>query len=340
MTLLRRTLAAFAPTALVCLLAAGASPAQAPGPLAGVGFYADWDPNSWSTVRAQGHRLSAVVTTDVVLTSDGTLAGRHDPRVMTLARSRGARVSFRVSAASPDVVRSAVSRPGLAGQVAAAVADVLREHNYDGAVLDLGVLPAADRPALSGLVAAVARAAHDRGRRVSVIVPLAEDGLPAGAYDLAALDQVADGVILRAYHEGRSAGPAGPVAPLPWVEGAVRSAASQVARSRIILGVALFGYDWPARGAGEVVSMREALGRAARAGVPVVWDVRAQTPYYRILDRTVHFEDVRSVERKLALAAHLGLAGVAFWRLGSESPDLWERAGAWIRPSLTVSSLR
>ncbi len=331
--------AACALAAAACLLAAGAAPAQAVRPLAGVGFYVDWDPNSWSTVRAQGHRLSGIVTATFSLTDDGRVRGRHDPRVVALARSRGARVHVR-AAASADVTHRILVQPSLAGQVAAALADALREYNYDGVVLDLGVLPAADRTALVGLVDALAAGAHGRNRQVLVVVPVEDDGRPAGAYDLAVLGRTADAVILRAYHDGRTAGPVGPVAPLPWVEGAVRAAASQVPLSRLLLGVALFGYDWPARGEGEVVSMREALGRAARAGVSVAWDGRAQVPYYRILDRTVYFEDARSVERKLALAAHLRLAGVALWRLGSESPDLWAAAGAWIRPHVAVSSVR
>jgi spore germination protein YaaH len=339
MTLPTRPTTACVLTALTCLLAAGAVPAQALRPLAGVGFYVDGDPNSWSTVRTQGHRLNGVVTATFTLDADGRVSGRHDPRIVALARSRGARVYVRV-AASAEAVRRILVRPVLTGQVAAAVVEVLREFNYDGAVLDLGALSAPDRPALRELVTALASAARSRGDQVFVVVPVGEDGTPPPAYDLAALGRTADALVVRAYHTGREAGPIGPVAPLPWVERAARAALSQVRASHLLLGVGLFGYDWPARGVGEVVSMREALGRAARAGVPVAWDERAQVPYYRILDRTVYFEDARSVERKLEAAAHLGLAGVALWQLGSESPDLWAVAGAWIRPHVAVSSAR
>src|SRR5712692_11491265 len=66
--------------------------------LMGVGFYVDFDPNSWTAVRLEGHHLNWVITTNYVLAdASGALAGSHDPSIVALARSRGSRVHFRVA---------------------------------------------------------------------------------------------------------------------------------------------------------------------------------------------------------------------------------------------------
>src|SRR3989442_12181635 len=71
--------------------------------LMGVGFYVDFDPNSWTAVRLEGHRLNWVVTTNYVLANPtGVLAGSHDPAIVALARSRGSRVHFRVANLAND----------------------------------------------------------------------------------------------------------------------------------------------------------------------------------------------------------------------------------------------
>src|SRR2546430_1883253 len=151
----------------------------------------------------------------------------------------------------------------------------------------------------------------------------------------------ADWLILRAYDDQRAAGPVGPLAPLPWVEAAIKNMIARVPASKVLLGISLLGYDWPQQGTGENISMREALGRARRGGAEIMWDELAQTPYFTLFGRTVYFEDARSVERKLSLAARYRLGGTAFWRLGCETPDLWTMASAYLRPQeRAVSSTR
>src|SRR5207249_10888994 len=101
------------------------------------------------------------------------------------------------------------------------------------------------------------------------------------------------------------------------------------------------GYDWQRQGSGAHSTMREARGRRRRGGAEIMWDELAQTPYFTLFGRTVYFEDARSVERKLSLAARYWLGGTAFWRLGCETPDLWTMASAYPRPQeRAVSSTR
>lgn len=318
--------------------------------LLGVGYYVDFDPNSWTAVRTEGHRLSWIITTNYVLAdATGRLAGTDDPRIISLVRSRGSRVHFRVAnlvagAYSTELAHAVLAMPSASIRAIAGMLQVMRGQAYDGVVLDLQNVAPQDRQALTEFVTDLATQLHNHGRPLSVVVPAKSreaTGTTTDAYDLAALGRAADWIIVRTYSEYRTTGPAGPIAPLPWVERAMAFTTARVPAGRVFLGVALFGYDWPLNGTGESISMREALGRARRAGAPILWDDQAQTPYFTLFGRTVHFENASSIERKLSLASRFGIAGAAFWRLGSETPDVWSTATAYLRPlERTASSAR
>jgi len=336
--------------ATVLLVATPAALSNTTRSLIGVGYYVDFDPNSWTAVRTEGQRLNWVITTNYVLSdSTGRLAGSHDGRIVSLARSRGSRVHFQVAnlvgeTYSRDLAHAVLTSPAAAIRAIASILQVMRDYAYDGVVLDLQNLAPADRKAFTEFVGDLAAQLHGRGRPLSIVVPAR--AAPASrtdvdAYDLTALGRAADWLIVRAYDDQRAAGPVGPLAPLPWVEAAIKYTVARVPVSKVLLGISLLGYDWPQQGTGESVSMREALGRARRGGAEIMWDDLAQTPYFTLFGRTVYFENARSVERKLSLAARYRLAGAAFWRLGCETPDLWSTASAYLRPQeRTVSSTR
>jgi spore germination protein len=311
--------------------------------LMGVGFYVDFDPNSWTAVRLEGHRLNWVITTNYVLANPtGVLAGAHDPAIVALARSRGSRVHFRVANLVDDrynaeLARAILTKPAASIRAIASILQVVRDYAYDGVVLDLQSLAPTDRSALTEFVRDLATQLHNRSRPLSVIVP-ARPQEAADAYDLGALGRAADWIILQAYDEHPMAGPAAPIAPLPWVESAIRRSLAYVPASHLLLGIGLLGYDRPTQGTGEVISMREAVGRAQKAGATILWDEAAQSPYFTVFGRTVYFEDARSIDRKLTVAASYHLAGTAFWRLGAETPDLWTVAEAFLRPPSTAVS--
>jgi spore germination protein YaaH len=306
--------------------------------LLGVGYYVDFDPNSWTSVRTEAHRLNWVITTTFVLAdATGRLAGSHDPRVVSLVRSRGSHAHFRVTTEVPPTsfAHIVLLSPAARLRAIASILQALRDYGYDGVVVDLQNLTLSDRQPLNEFVTDLATQLHNRGRPLSVVVPATAAQTPSAIgdpYDLVVLGRAADWIILNAYDDQRPAGPIGPLAPLPWVEALVTDAIARVPAAKVLLGIGLFGYDWPARGTGASISMREAVGRARRGGAPILWDDQAQTPYFTLFDRTVHFEDARSIDRKLSLATRHGLAGVAFCRLGCETPDLWATASAYLRP--------
>lgn len=325
---------------------ASAGDATTARPLIGVGYYVDFDPNSWTTVRTEGHRFNWIVTTNFAFTdASGRLSGAHDGRIMHLARSRGIKVHFRVAnlvrgAYDGAVIHTVLARPNTRLAAVASIVDALRTYTYDGVSLDLQNVAPADREAFTAFVKDLAGQLHAQGRTLSVTVPAAAGDSRTSAYDLAALAQAADWIVVLAYREHDRAGPAGPVASLPWVERTIDAVTRAVPASKVLLAVAFVGYDWPQEGSGAVMSMREAMIRARRTGAEIQWDAVAQAPYFQAFGRTVYFEDTRSIDLKLSLAARRGLAGVAFWRLGYEVSEVWTTASAYLKPPQAQSARR
>jgi spore germination protein YaaH len=70
------------------------------------------------------------------------------------------------------------------------------------------------------------------------------------------------------------------------------------------------------------------------AGVITTRDERVQVPFFVTPRTTVYFESRRSVELRMIMATRFGVAGMAFWRLGYESPDVWDSLGVFLKSSV------
>jgi hypothetical protein len=105
---------------------------------------------------------------------------------------------------------------------------------------------------------------------------------------------------------------------------------------RLVLGLPLYGYDWPvvapavpAQSAGTASAVLYADCRVRGAAAGWQWDADAHVPWYAYEaggPRQAWCEDGRSLAEKLALARDRDLAGVAFWALGYEQgdPEVWD----------------
>jgi spore germination protein YaaH len=124
-------------------------------------------------------------------------------------------------------------------------------------------------------------------------------------------------------------GTPGPIAPIDWVQQVVNYAASVIPRSKLLLGIGAYGYDWPANG-GKTISygIQAAYETASKYGAEVKWDSTAQVPYYNHTDsnglaHSVYFENSTSVGYKLNIVNNSNLLGAAIWRLGLEDENYW-----------------
>ena len=214
---------------------------------------------------------------------------------------------------------------------------IMQEKGYYGLNVDFERINPDNRQAYNDFLRRVVAALHPLNYAVcTALAPKPEDytgGAWHGAHDYRAHGEIVDFVIIMTYEWGWSGGPPYAVAPIDLVEDVIRYAVSVIPPQKIMMGMPLYGYDWPLPYMpggpwARRVSPQEAVRRAAQYGASIQYDTQTQSPFYNYYDRNgvehvVWFEDARSVEAKFLLVNEYGLRGVSYWLLGLEFPQNW-----------------
>jgi spore germination protein len=277
---------------------------------------------TWGTIRSDGQLDSTPLP-------DGLGEELRRPGVQVLATVQ----NYRDGAWHGALVADVLGNPQRAAEHRRALVDAALENGWDGVDIDYESLPPTAGTAFGDFLAALRDDLHEHGLLLSVAVPArtgdAEEW--ARAYDYRRLGEVADQVRVMAYDRAWSGSAAGPVAPLPWVEEVVAYAVDRIPRSKLMLGLATYGYDWVGT-EGTYLSATDLMQVAEEVGETPRWDgdAAASTFGYRAdgEQHTVWFEDARSLEIKLDVAVREGLRGAAIWQLGGEDPRLWPSVAA------------
>jgi spore germination protein YaaH len=194
-------------------------------------------------------------------------------------------------------------------------------------VFDLEDLPATAQPGYLALLTEARARFAARHWQVAVSAPVEDPN-----WDLAAYGRAADLVIVMAYDEHWLTSRPGPIASPDWFAQALKQAAAAVPASQLFVGMAAYGYDWPAGRAATPVSAPGARARAAASGMSLLRDSPASDPHFRYLrngvTHEVWFVDAAAGRAQAETARALGLSNLALWRLGTEDPDLWRWFGA------------
>jgi spore germination protein YaaH len=217
---------------------------------------------------------------------------------------------------------------------------VVKTNNYAGVNVDFEFVPTTGRKDFSidrQEMTTFMRLLHARLKRLgkkthmSVLPLVGVSPEMSNVYDYRSLSPFVDKVTVMCYDHSQEGSPPGPLAPFHWVEQNVKTSIKQGFKpSQICLGVATYGYDWPAGKSGGFTSpSKKILQEAARKGHQIRWSDRHQEPYYIYRDpngaeREVWFENYETLKTKLKLVTKYGLTGICIWRLGYEDQKFWD----------------
>ncbi len=152
------------------------------------------------------------------------------------------------------------------------------------------------------------------------------------AHDYKAHGEIVDFVIIMTYEWGYSGGPAMAVSPIGPVRQVLEYAISEIPSSKILMGQNLYGYVWTlpfVQGTvAKAISPQQAIQIAAENNVAILYDQKAQAPFFNFIDEAgkeheVWFEDARSIQAKFNLIKELKLRGMSYWKLGLSFPQNW-----------------
>jgi spore germination protein YaaH len=159
-------------------------------------------------------------------------------------------------------------------------------------------------------------------------------------YDLEEQGVVADYVLIMGYDEHYAgSSEAGSVASLSYVENGIINTTKKVDSSKVINAVPFYTRIWhTANGkiTSEAVGMQLAKEYVSNHKLELTWDANAGQNYgeYTSSDGTLNqiwIEDATSIGEKINAMKSSNIAGIAAWRLGFETPDIWDVIAAYVQ---------
>jgi peptidoglycan-N-acetylglucosamine deacetylase len=290
------------------------------------GFTAPWDQRSDASVRQHASQLDAIVYGWIPL--DSSTGQPFDLYVDTLSKSAPLNVermalvtSYHGNRFHPETVRRLAGDVAALASTASGIASRASGHEYSGLVLDFEGMAAPDLPALRTVIGTIADSARAHGVRHVVLAIPAVD---TAGYPTRAFTPLVDQVLVMLYDQHWSGSPPGPVAAPDWARQALAQRVADVGASRVVAGVPLYGYLWPAGRPGQPISYGEAQRLALEGGTTLSRDpASVSLTASRVGEWQLWIGDASLVRRMVVDAQTLGVATVALWRLGLEDPEIW-----------------
>ncbi|HLN05510.1 MAG TPA: glycosyl hydrolase family 18 protein, partial [Acidimicrobiales bacterium] len=232
---------------------------------------------------------------------------------------------------SVSVLHSVAASPSTAGhRMAEDASALLSAGGFDGVDLDLEGTSTADRGGFVRFVASFSSALKSLSPKWSIMLNTYPTSAfdPLGYFDIKALMPHVDQLFVMAYD---MQDPDSPSATAPLTNASLNDAmtlaeyASVIPARRIVLGIPLYGYDFPATSKFDGAyttgpPLAVTYAEIVAAGRPPRWDPVTETPWTVFLrDGKWHqtwFDDPVSIALKSALATEFDCAGVGVWELG------------------------
>lgn len=212
-------------------------------------------------------------------------------------------------------------------------------NNFDGINIDFENVFLEDKDALSQFVAELSQTLrqHDLTVSMDVTVIGGSDNW-SRCYDRASLGQYVDYLMIMAYDQYWASSPtSGPVAAYDWVSTKMNEIIKVVPAHKVVLGMPTYMRIWrevPStekanvmKAKSETLSMNRLVRMMDEKDFNFIWDETGQHYYIGYIEDNIltkiWIENGKSIRAKTAYARENELAGVATWRRGFETQDIW-----------------
>ena len=309
-----------------------ASPAGRP---LSIGFYVNWDEDSYPALKRALPRL------DWVIPSWLSLSGP----TMDLKTGVDDRVLKYIQDTKPDIpivpmIQNMADEkwdgPGLAKLLAdpearhARLRDIvafLEVNKFQGLTVDFEELPAKSQKDLQAFLTEMSEAFAEHGLAIVLALPFDDDDWPYATYG-----KIVDRVLLMGYDQHSDGGAAGSIAAQDWFEDTLDRRMKELEPSRTIVAIGSYGYDWVKGQPTQNLTFEEAVLSARDSEADIVLDPETSNPHFSFIEddgklHDVWFLDGVTAYNEIEAGDAYHLAGYAVWRLGSEDPSIWSVMG-------------
>lgn len=232
----------------------------------------------------------------------------------------------------PNLVHSLLSNKTLRKKLITNIYTLLDRNDFKGINIDFEMVKPSDRAYLNQFIKELSIKLHHSKMQLLIAMPPKEaDATPSyyHAYDYKTFGKYVDKMFIMAYNWHWASSSSGPIAPIQNVKKSVQYAITVVPRSKLLLGIPQYAYDWPISGdirKGIAYSTQNAINNYKKYESQVYYDRVASAPAFRYIDKNgieheVWFEDPRSLLAKFHLVKDFNLAGLGCWHIGITMPQ-------------------
>lgn len=295
-----------------------------------------------NAAREQARLLTFLAPFSYQVNRDGTLKAPPLNAFQTIAQANQTALSFVVTnleagSFSSELVHIILTVQAVQNKLIDQIITTATTNGFQDVHIDFEFILPEDREAYNAFLRKLKVRTSQNGVLLSTALApktsSTQQGLLYEAHDYTAHGEIVDFVVLMTYEWGYSAGPPLPVSPINEVERVLQYALTVIPKEKILMGQNLYGYDWTlpfvqGESFARAISPQQAIQIALQYGVMIQYDETAQAPFFTYVDaqgndHIVWFEDARSIQAKFMLIKHLGIAGIAYWKLGLSFPQNW-----------------
>ena len=272
------------------------------------------------------------------LTYSGNLLNLDDERLINIAKEYGTKAAMHISTLDEsdrfdsNLASNILSNPDLQEILYEDVRKVAKEKGYSAIDIDFEYINGSESEEYANFVAKLRTLGYPVIVAAAPKTSATQKGQLYEGHNYRLLGQAADYLFVMTYEWGYTYGPPLPVAPIQNVRRVLDYAVTEVPPEKILLGIPNYGYDWKlpfVQGTSRATSIgnRQAVEIAREKRAEIFFDETAQTPYFNYTDASgehiVWFENARSIKAKFDLVNSYNLAGMGYWNLMREFPQLW-----------------
>ena len=310
---------------------------KTPGTPVTLGFYVNWDDNSYPALKRALPHLDWLVPAWMSLGGPGmALHTDIDARAMDLVHRE--KPTMPILPLLQNSVNGNWDGAGLARMLAdpatrkvriAQIVAFLQQNTFQGVTVDFENVPAKAQKDLTTFLGELSAAFQPHGWGIVLAVPFDDDNWPYTA-DAAQVDFM----LLMAYDQHWADGTPGSVAGETWFEDTLDKRMRDLDPDRTIVALGSYGYDWTVGSTDSAsdVTFQEAMLEANDSGADIVFDPDSANPHFAYADdggtrHEVWFLDGVTAFNEVHAADDYQPYGYAVWRLGSEDPSIWSVLG-------------
>ncbi len=210
--------------------------------------------------------------------------------------------------------------------------DYADSYKLDGYNLDFENIRDRDKEALTQFVQDIANACRDKNLTLSMDITVPSDEpYWSKCFDRQAIGNICDYVMVMTYDQYiPSMHKAGSTAALNWVEEKVKATLQYIPAKKLVLGLPFYSRLWATKGGkttGRTIQMAAMEDLIIAHNIQPIWLPELGQYYLTYRQGNTIYqvwqEDKYSLLEKIKLVEKYHLAGIASWRKGFETPDVW-----------------